>query len=165
MQQQKKKNLYCAACSTLIGAAAYLHFCAGRTRAFCLLTVPRLAPRLAAIWLAALIPLVQSICSTCDATCRLHLMLEGCVRCLSCLCLFGLRNCPRQKPQSSLASVAFLCNNRYAPWATMYTLKAWHLQLCLLLQCCCMYNDKSGANDSCTAATEFELRAAANNVQ
>ena len=130
-----------------------------------MLTVPWLAPRLAAIWLAALIPLVQSICSICDATCRLHLMLKGCVWCLSCLCLFGLSNCPRQKPQSSLAIVAFLCNNRHAQWAAMYTLKARHLQLCLLLHCCCMYNDKSDANDVHTLATVLKPRAAARQVQ
>jgi len=157
--------VYCAAHCTLIGAAAYLHFRASRTRASCLLTVPWLAPRLAAIWLAALIPPVQSICNTFDAICRLYLMLEGRVCCLRCLCLFGLNNCPRQKPQSSLASAAFLCNNRHAQWAAMYTLKACHLQLCLLLHCCCMYNDKSGANDICTIAIEFEPRAAAKNVQ
>ncbi len=92
-------------------------------------------------------------------------MLEGCVWYLSCLCLFGLKNCPRQKPQSSLASAAFLCNNRHAQWAAMYTLKAWHLQLCLLLHCCCMYNDKSDAKDVHTIATVFKPKAAARKVQ
>ncbi len=43
---------------TLISAYAYLHFSANMTRASRLLTVPLLVPRLAAIWLAAVIPLV-----------------------------------------------------------------------------------------------------------
>lgn len=160
-----QKLVYCAARCTLIGAAAYLHFRANRTRASCLLTVPWLAPRLAAIWLAAVLPLVQSICSTCDAICKLSLMLEGCVCCLSCLCQFGLSDSPQQNLQSFLASAALLCNDWHVQWVVMHTLKARHLRLCLLLHCCCMYNDKSGANDICTIATEFELRAAAKNVQ
>jgi len=156
--------LCCAARSTLIGVAAYLHFSADGSRASRLLTVPWFAPWLAAIWLAAKIPLVESICSTCDAICMLNLMLEGCDWCLSCLCLFGLSKIPRQGPQSSLASAAFPCNDRHAQWAAMYTLKARHLQLCLLLHCCCMYNDKS-ANDIYIIAVVFQPRALAKKVQ
>lgn len=139
--------LNCATRSTLIGTAAYLHFCADRNRASRLLTAPWLALKLAAIWLDALIPLAKGMCSTCDAICRLNLMLEVCDWCR----LFGLSKSPRQTPQSSL-SAALACNGRHVQCAAMYTLKARHVQLCLLLHCCCMYNDKSDGNDICTVA-------------
>ena len=151
--------VYCAAQSTLLGAAAYLHFSVDGSRASRLLTAHCFAAWIAAIRLAAVIPLVESICNTCNE----H-MLEGYDWCLSCLCLFGVSKSPRQGPHSSLARAAFPCNDRHAQCAATYTLNAQHLQLCLLLQCCCMNNDKS-ANDIYIIAIVCQPRALARKIQ